>query len=86
MATVGVRELKERTSEVLRRVRERGEEVDVTFRGRVVARVVPVGKRRVTGAKGRAVWGEIDRLAHEIGARWPKQVSAARAVREARRG
>lgn len=30
MATIGVRELKQRTSQVLRRVRERGEEIEVT--------------------------------------------------------
>ena len=45
MLTVGVRELKQRTSDVLRRVRERGEEVEVTLRGRVVARLVPVSQR-----------------------------------------
>jgi prevent-host-death family protein len=86
MRTVGVRELKQRTSEVLRRVREQGEAVEVTFRGRVVARLVPVSQGKTAARKSRAVWGEIDRLAHEIGARWPKGVSAARAVREARRG
>jgi prevent-host-death family protein len=87
MASVGVRELRQRASEVLRRVRERGEEVEVTLRGRVVARLVPAArpqaKRR---ARERAVWREIDRLADEIGARWPRGVSAERAVREGRRG
>jgi prevent-host-death family protein len=86
MPTVGVRELKERTSKVLRRVRERGEAVDVTFHGRVVARLVPVEQGGTAGRDTSAVWSEIDRVAQEIAARWPKGVSATRAVREARRG
>jgi prevent-host-death family protein len=87
MATVGIRELKERTSTILRRVRDRGEEVQVTFRGRVVARIVPVARSRKRNRKlERAVWCDIDRVAEEIGAVWPKGVTAARAVREARRG
>ena len=57
MASVGVRELKQRTSEVLRRVRERGEPVDVTFRGEVVARLVPVVRRRSGRTRAAAaVW------------------------------
>ena len=35
MAAIGIRELKQTTSKVLRRVRERGEEIDVTYRGEV---------------------------------------------------
>jgi prevent-host-death family protein len=41
LVVAGRRELKQRTSAVLRRVRERGEEVEVTLRGRVIARLVP---------------------------------------------
>ena len=37
MAEVGVRELKQRASELLRRVREGRETIDITYRGKVVA-------------------------------------------------
>lgn len=40
MRSVGVRELKERTSEILRRVSE-GESVQVTHHGKVMAHLVP---------------------------------------------
>lgn len=40
MATIGIRALRQRASEVLRRV-ERGETIEVTDRGRPVARLVP---------------------------------------------
>jgi prevent-host-death family protein len=85
MRTIGVRELKARTSEVLREVRERGTEIEVTHRGRVVARLVPVvDERRPPRAKA-AAWSTLDRVAREIGARWPRRRPAAEAVREGRR-
>lgn len=83
MRAIGVRELKERASEVLRQARERGEEIEVTHHGRVVARLVPVAQE---GSRPRAAaWASLDRVAREIGARWPEGHSAARAVREGRR-
>src|ERR1700750_552349 len=41
---VGLRELRHRTGDVLARV-QRGETVDVTDRGRLIARIVPVAER-----------------------------------------
>ncbi|HEU5157451.1 MAG TPA: type II toxin-antitoxin system prevent-host-death family antitoxin [Streptosporangiaceae bacterium] len=53
---VGLRELRHKTSEVLARVR-RGETIDVTEYGRLVARIVPVEEREATPI--------LDRLAAE---------------------
>ena len=85
MRSVGVRELKEQTTRILRAVRERGEEIEVTYRGRAVAILVPLRRSARAARRGRAVWSDMDRLAREIGARWPKGVSAVDAVRDARR-
>jgi prevent-host-death family protein len=85
MAAIGVRELKEHTSRVLRRVRERGEEIEVTYHGRVVARLVPVAQERRRPRATAAAWATLDQVAREIGARWPKGCSAAKAVKEGRR-
>lgn len=85
MASVGVRELKQLTSEVLRRVREDGEEIDVTYRGRVVARLVPV-RVRPARRRSRSPWRGIDAVAQEVGRHWPKGLSAAQAVARGRRG
>ena len=38
---IGVRELKQRASEILRRVREDGASYAITYRGKVVARLEP---------------------------------------------
>ncbi|MBI3635377.1 MAG: type II toxin-antitoxin system prevent-host-death family antitoxin [Candidatus Rokubacteria bacterium] len=85
MATVGVRELKTRASQLVRGVRERGLEVEVTYRGQVVARLVPVGGQRPDRRRGARAWSTLDRVASEIGARWPKGRSAADEVRKGRR-
>ncbi len=82
MVTVGVRELKQRTSELIRQVREQGIEILVTHHGRVVARIIPVAPSQ---EETRHAWDDLDRLAAEIGQRWPQGVSAAQAVAEGRR-
>lgn len=85
MRSIGVRELKEHASQVLRRVRERGEEIEVTHHGRVVARLIPVSRERLRPRGSAATWATLDRVAREIGARWSKGRSATAAVREGRR-
>lgn len=84
MPTVGVRELKQRADELLRLIRETGSEVQVTHRGKVVALLIPAAPLKLKGKEKRA-WANLDTLAAEIGARWPKGVSAAQAVQEGRR-
>jgi prevent-host-death family protein len=86
MTTVGVRELKERASDIVRRVREDGEEVAITFRGVVIARLVPASRPRPSPRRVRGAWSEVEQVAREIEGRWPKGVSARRAVRKGRRG
>lgn len=85
MREVGVRELKNRASELIRRVRDRGEEIQVTYRGRTVARLVPVRTPRRAALRPSRIWSDFDRLALEISAHWSGARSAADAVREDRR-
>lgn len=82
MLTVGVRELKQQASELIRLVREKGSEIRVTYHGDVVALLIPVKKSK-TRDEAKA-WTSLDNLAAEIGAHWPKGVSAAQAVAEGR--
>jgi prevent-host-death family protein len=83
--TVGVRELKERTSEILRDVRERGEAVDVTYRGRLVARLVPVQEPARSRQEWREFWAGWKQLASEISAGLPETTSAEDVMRDIRR-
>ena len=83
--SVGVRQLKQQASNLLRRVRERGEVVSITYRGKVVARLIPVANENERLAETSRVWAELDALADEIAAHWPEGKSAAEAVQEQRR-
>jgi prevent-host-death family protein len=90
MRSVGVRELKEQIGKILRRVRQDGETIEVTYRGRVVARVVPANPvpkqaKSLSPEESAAFWAEWDELGAEISKDWPKGVSAVDAVREQRR-
>jgi len=83
--SVGVRELRARASSILRRVREKNESVDVTYRGEVIARIVPVVRQPETAGALSAVWTDIDRLGGEIGKHWEAEgKSAAEVVSEGR--
>ena len=83
MLTVGIRDLKQNASELIRRVREDGSEIQVTYRGKVVALLIPVS--RPLSSEDNHAWVDIDHLAAEIGARWPSGVSAQEVVAEGRR-
>jgi prevent-host-death family protein len=83
--SVGVRELRQHATEIVRQVRVKGATVQITYRGKVIARLIPVREVPPLPNADAGVWTDLDRLAAEIGARWPAQVSAVEAVREGRR-
>ena len=74
MKTVGIRELKERTSAILREVQE-GSIVDVTSRGEVIARLIPVQQHPVSSEELQMIVDDLDSLSAEISARWPEGLS-----------
>ncbi|MEK7247489.1 MAG: type II toxin-antitoxin system prevent-host-death family antitoxin [Chloroflexota bacterium] len=82
---IGIRELKENASEVLRRVREEHASYDVTYRGKVVARLVPADPKEFDQEEFGRLWKRMDELAKEVGKKWPKGLSAADAVAQDRR-
>ena len=85
MKALEVSELQERISEILRLVEEEGETVEVTKRGEVIAHLVPVRKpQQSVEQTDDAVWTDLERLAVEISANWPSNVSAVDAVRDVR--
>ena len=73
---IGIRELKEQTSAIVKRIRERNETVIITYRGRAVARIVPFEDASTLRAEGRRVWRAMDELAKEIGAQRPPDMEA----------
>jgi len=85
MRSIGVRELKAHASRVLREVRDKGEPLEITVRGRAVARLLPIAEVRPGNDDLSAAWADLDELAAQIGSRWPAETSAVEAVREGRR-
>lgn len=85
MERIGVRELKTLGSEIVRRVREEGAAYEVTYHGRVVARLVPVRGEADDSRADANYWAEWEALATEIGRAAPAEVSAVDAVRKQRR-
>lgn len=85
MATVSIRDLKADTREVLRRVSEQGETIAVSLHGRPVAHIRPAHDTGTSREDQELFWAEIDQLAKEISAKWPKGVSAVEAIRDVRR-
>jgi prevent-host-death family protein len=83
MKTLGVRELKKNLSEALREV-QAGEIIEVTNRGQVIARVVPVRPPKQDPEAIRTALADMDALAAEIAAYWPEGVSAAEALDDVR--
>ena len=92
MPLVGVRELRERTSEVLRQVREEGIEYVITYQGRPIAMLLPVDAERVEAAivqaSKRSVtggWGAYAQVAEQVRQAWPAEQSTQDLLDEIRR-
>lgn len=81
---IGVRELKENASEIMGRVRDHHDMDEITYRGRVITRLVPIAELG-TVESPESFWAELDRITAEIGKRWPGGVTAGEAVAEQRR-
>jgi len=84
MITVGVRELKQQASELVRRVRENNDAILITYHGKVVAKMIPMEPKQIVG-EPESAWVTLEQLAAEIGQSWPEGVTAVEAVAEGRR-
>jgi prevent-host-death family protein len=84
---VGVRELKNRATQIIRHVREQNAEYVVTVDGQPVARVIPVRSETPEERRARriAALDVLGKTADQIAAKWPAGVSANDAVRAQRR-
>ncbi len=92
MPVIGVRELREQATKIIRRVREEKAEYIITYQGRPIAILMPVDTERVeaamveTGRQAvRGGWAAYARLAEEIRQTWPRDRSAQAALDEVRR-
>lgn len=82
---IGIRELGSSASKIVRRVHEKGEPVDITYRGQIVVRLIPITTPKPDPKALNIIWADLDQVAQEIGRYWPQGVSAVEAVNEGRR-
>ena len=94
MARVGVRELKNRTTEIIRDVCKNQAEYVVTYHSRPVAVLLPIDKawleteaRRAAEAvtPGDDVWAELEALRQQIGRNCQSKKTAVEMISEQRR-
>jgi prevent-host-death family protein len=92
MSLIGVRELRQQASEVIRKVREEGAEYVVTYQGRPVAILLPLdaGQAEVemVQAGKKAIldnWTRYERLAQELRDAWPADRSTQDLIDSIRR-
>ena len=86
--TIGVRELKNQTSRVIRAVREEMSEYVVTLRGKPVAVLRPLTEeeaQRLRQVEIDAALAEMKALAQEVATSWTSQKSGTELIAEQRR-
>ena len=85
---IGVRELKNRASEIVREVHEQEAEFIVTLRGEPVAVIRPLtekSRRELLQAEVDEDLAEVDRLAEKIARAWRSPKSVLELIQEQRR-
>jgi prevent-host-death family protein len=94
MPQVGIRELKNEASEIIRTVREDRVEYVVTHRGKPVAVILPVSedwqeseaRRAAAAVRDQAdFWERMKALGAEIAAKWQSDKTAVELIEEQRR-
>jgi prevent-host-death family protein len=87
MPETGIRELKTRASEIVRRVRERKVRYVITYRGRPVAILGPVEGAPVVqaAASDASAWQDLERLGKTLGKGWRSRKTSAGLLSESRR-
>jgi len=89
MSEIGVRELKARASEIVRAVRDHRARYLVTYRGRPVGVLLPLGEaeRDELSSEERrgAAWNELVALGQKIGEGWQSDMTGVEILSEMRR-
>jgi len=85
MPEIGVRELKTRTSEIVREVRDRHARYVITHRGRPVGVLLPIAEAGPESPDAEAVWDRLVRLGNEIAEGWPPGLDSGEVLSAMRR-
>lgn len=85
---VGIKELKNKTTQIIRDVREKGSEYVITVNNIPVAVITSLAKKEAAQEKSRRIeiLKSIEALSKNISKDWDAEVGAVEAVAEQRRG
>lgn len=88
--TIGVRELKSRTDDIVREVTETGRPIDIALGDKIVARLSPTQTDETRSAENRRQamldWlRETEAFAQEVARRWPSSISSVELLNDQRR-
>jgi prevent-host-death family protein len=92
MTMIGVRELRQQTSELLRKLREEKAEYIITYQGQPIALLLPLDQEAVEQAivqlgkrDAKQGWDAYAQAAERMRAAWPAQVETETLLDEVRR-
>jgi len=92
MALIGIRELRQKTAEVLRRVQQEGQAYVITQQGRPVALLSPLDQEKIEAEILRSArqsvsngWRVYHQLAKEIREAWPASLETQTLIDDIRR-
>ena len=90
MPDIGIRELKTRASEIVRNVRQRRMRYIITYRGRPVGLLMPLGRAdsaeaRLSASSDQAAWDDLVRLGKDVARGWKSPQSSVEMLSTMRR-
>jgi prevent-host-death family protein len=85
MPDIGVRDLKIHTSEIIRKVKEKGARYVITHRGQPVAAIIPIEELPDTSEKKDSAWDELVSLGLQISQNWQSEQSSTEILSGMRR-
>ena len=92
MSTIGIKELQERAEDLVNRVEETGESIEIVVHGRVAARLVPSRwtdevepLSEAERAQTEEALARLKEIGEKLSKHWPEGVSAVDAIRDVRR-
>ena len=82
---IGIEELETNVTEIVQRVHDEGEAIDITSHGEVIARLIPAPKASAKNEELEDLMRDLDEIGAEIASQQTGTFSAVDLVREMRR-
>ena len=85
MVSINVTELKNKTNEIIKRVRENGEIFEISHQGKPIAKLIPINRPKPPDIEIQAILTDLYQLSAEISSKWPDKLSGVDVMKGTRR-